>query len=311
MRGMNRARTPLPKADRKKDASPRHLGLQDFHPYGPEYEAYLENSTELPTRICRDEISGRLFEIPQLLTDPPAPFERNPGLPVLSESGNGVRPTRESAILQGALDLLKRHDFFPAFLNESPGTRIDPIEVISEESLELLKERELSTWVIQYSPESDIPLLHIFLHSPRNQTLARGSGAGLTLRSAAESALEEALQMLEAHSVAESLGRGKRPDYDSWATSVVIHRVIRTLERHPRGYPKGPAYTEEKELLQAVMRTLKAMGFPLLVIEPRCHAKGLCSARVLIPGLTTSPHGSLSRGGEALLGAAFRWPVPV
>jgi ribosomal protein S12 methylthiotransferase accessory factor YcaO len=308
---MNRSRARLPKADRKKDASPKHLGLQDFHPYGPEYEAYLENPTELPTRICRDEISGRLYEIPQLLSDPPAPFERKPGLPVLSESGNGVRPTRESAILQGALDLLKRHDFFPAFLNESPGTRIDPIEVLSETSLDALKARDLSTWIIQYSSESEIPLLHFFLHSPQNQTLARGSGAGLTLKNAAESALEEALQMLEAHSVAESLGRGKRPDYDSWATSVVIHRVIRILERFPRGYPKGPVYTEEKELLQAVMRTLKAMGLPLLVVEPRCHARGLCSARVLIPGLTTSPHASHSRGGEALIGASFRWAVPV
>ena len=308
---MNRSRARLPKADRKKDASPKHLGLQDFHPYGPEYEAYLENPTELPTRICRDEISGRLYEIPQLLSDPPAPFERKPGLPVLSESGNGVRPSRESAILQGALDLLKRHDFFPAFLNESPGTRIDPIEVLSETSLDALKARDLSTWIIQYSSESEIPLLHFFLHSPQNQTLARGSGAGLTLKNAAESALEEALQMLEAHSVAESLGRGKRPDYDSWATSVVIHRVIRILERFPRGYPKGPVYTEEKELLQAVMRTLKAMGLPLLVVEPRCHARGLCSARVLIPGLTTSPHASLSRGGESLIGASFRWAVPV
>ncbi len=308
---MKRARTSLPKLDRKKDTSPRLLELQDFHPYGPEYEAYLANPQDLPTRICRDEISGRLYEIPQLLTDPPAPFERSPELPLLSESGNGVRPTRESAILQGALDLLKRHDFFPAFLNESPGVRIDPIEVLPEAALASMKERGLSIRVVQYSPDSEIPILHLFLHSPQTQTLSRGSGAGLTLRLAAESALEEALQMLEAHSVAESLGRGKRPDYDAWATSVVIHRIIRGLEAHRRDYPKAPAYTEEKELLQAVIRTLKTMGLPLLVVEPRCHARGLCSARVLIPGLTTSPHASSSRGGEALIGAPFRWAVPV
>lgn len=308
---MSRAQNKLPKTDRKKDSSPKHLGLEDFHPYGPDYESYLVNPTELATRICRDEISGRLFEVPQLLTDPPAPFERTPGLPLLPDAGNGVRPTREAAILQGALDLLKRHDFFPAFLNDSPGTRIDPIEVLSEVQLKSLNNQKLSIWVIQYSSDSEIPILHIFLHSPQRQILARGSGAGLTFQVAADLALDEALQMLESHSIAESLGRGKRPDFDAWATSVVIHRVIRFLEKNPRGYPKGPSYSEEKDLMQAVHRTLKALGLPLLVVEPRCHARGLCSARVLIPGLTTSPHASASRGGESLIGASFRWAVPV
>lgn len=302
----------------------RHYRLEDFHPSGPSWLEYLARgaSEELPARAVRDELTGALVSVPECLI----PFPFTPPTPQVDPDANtaglAAFPTREGAVLRGALELLERHNFYPAFLHLAPGELVplerlgqDPEAATLRRLADALAARHMRLWLICYPEDFGLPIVQAFLHDRAAGHLSRGSGSGRTLAAAALRALLEALMTWEQHEFSRQAGEDEDPhrardSYAAWRSPELIAQVVAYLDRQPALARSVPSYADDAALLAQVKGELRRRGIPLLVADLPCPVQGWSAVRVLLPGVTSTQQPSESAGGRRLMSPAFRYGVP-
>lgn len=298
----------------------RAYSLADFHPSGPGWDGYRERGMPpVPLTGAIDLLSGEPARVPAFLV--PFPWDR--AQPAMfhdfdaDTAGLAAFPDRTGAILRGALEILERHDFYPAFLWQRPGVLL-PDDALppgpAASAAARLDALGVRRFLVVYPGELALPIVHAFLFDGARGYVCRGTGSGLELESAAARALGEALlSREESESLGDETGecdRVEQPAFSAWAQRDIALEIVDYLQRMPTGRPEIARHRDDAALLEAIKDRLRAAARPLLVADLPCPVLGWSAVRVLIPGLTCHQHPSESAGGRRLIGAPFRHPVP-
>lgn len=293
--------------------------LKDFHPFGVAWESYCSNGMPpLPQVSTVDEISDTTVGVPACLI--PFPYLPQDGLKSAttnSTTGLAAYPTRTGAVVRGALEVLERHNFYPAFLHQQAGFRIDPIQLPHHTPatadiqylMAQVERLQIKSWLIVYENEFCLPITHAFLYDQPKAKLSRGSGSGSSITIAAKKAILEALQIRDQHErdAPSSLG----DSYANWTKENVLRQIIDyldhlpTLQQIPWVEP-----CEDEVLLAYIKATLAKQGLPLLSCDLPCPVGNWSVVRVLIPGLTTIQYASNSAGGRRVMHPVFTYKIP-
>jgi ribosomal protein S12 methylthiotransferase accessory factor YcaO len=314
-------------AGREKGGAPterrtvtRHA-LADFHPFGPEWERYVASgSPELPMVSAVDELTGEMVAIPECLVA--EPYRAPSGAPPTGGTTSGLAAftSRDGAILRGAMELLERHNYYPAFLHQRRGELLDPTLWLHGKQrdellrvVETLRDGDLRLWLLRYPDELDLPVLHAFLWDGEMGAMARGAGSSLSPATAALKATVEALQLRIQHRFVRetNLAEGANAAYVAWATPAVTDQIRAYLDAQPAAQSDLPSFAGDAELLGHIKTKLRERGTALLVADLPCPVAGWSAVRVLIPGITCHGRASRSAGGERLLSPRFPYPVPI
>lgn len=292
---------------------PLDYPLASFQPWGPRYDRWqAAGSSALPGVAARDELSGARAVVPICLV----PFSYVPGdaariATAGDTAGLAAFPTREGAVLRAALELLERHDLYPALRHLRPGQRlaIDSLPEATQLHTTLLA-RGLRPWLLRF--DAPVPVVHAFVLDPATGAMSRGTGSGATEGEAARKALGEALQLRALYALLREESGPMDPGYAAFARQNVVERLCAWIEAMPEVHAaSGPAWRDDHEALDHVKAALRRANLPLLVVDLRCPVSGWSAVRALVPGLCTHAHPSRSAGGERLSNATFAEPVPI
>lgn len=296
----------------------RHYRLEDFHPFGPGYDAYIESGRPpLPATPIWDEVSRSMVSVPRVLVPVPYRPAADERVPTGSSStGLAAYSDRAGAILRGALEVLERHNLYRPLLQLEPGQRLDPARLPASgrhrELMRLVGEIErlgFRLWLVRFPSKDGIPIVHAFLWEAAITTMSRGTGSGTHWATAALKATLEALQLRLQHQLVREQGAGTDvdPGYVAWSTPRVGHQLVSHLESFPESTDALPDFLDEAELLGH----LKAAQEAILVAELPCPVRGWSVLHVMIPGTTCVCVPSRSAGGQALLDARFGHAIPI
>lgn len=312
------ARRPTP--SRSSETPSRVYALADFHPFGAPWDDYLRRgSPPIPMVVMIDELTGERVASPECLV--PEPYWPPSGeyLTGGTTSGLAAFPSRDGAIVRASMEILERHNFYPAFLHQREGVRLLPSQLPDgarkADLLRLVDSflPEVSRlWLLSYPDELELPIVHAFLWDERLHAMSRGSGSGLDVTAAALKATLEALQLRMQHEHVQRSGsaEGENHAYAAWASPHVCDTLKSYLQAQRTGRADMPMFEGDAELLGHTKGKLRRSGAAMLVADLPCPVQGWSAVRVLLPGITSHGAPSASAGGRRLLGARFRYPVP-
>lgn len=304
------------------DATEARYALRDFHPFGPPWrEHQRRGEPPVPYTLASDAITGRPVAVPHCLV--PEPYEPPPGQPLCTAattSGLAAYSTRTGAIVRGAMELLERNNFYPAFVHQRPPTRL-PIEHLpagpGRDQLaaraRTLAERGLDLHLMMYPDDLQLPIVHSMLWDRNHRAMARGAGSALDITSAAIKAAVEAVQINQQHQFVRQSGLtdGANAAYVQWSTDAVTDALFAYLHTQQAPAELPAPFEDEAALLAHLGRRLRAHGRPLLAAELPCPVAGWTAVRVLIPGITCHGYASHSAGGSRLLHPRFCHAIPI
>ena len=302
----------------------KHYELRDFHPFGAEWESYQEKGEpSIPSLYVRDLTQGNIsIAVPACLV--PFPYERGIAEQRATSSftaGLAVYNNQAGAILRGALELVERNNFYPAFMNKLPGYRLllsqpsKGVGGLPNKLLALIKDlakNEIEVWPIIYKDSFNLPIVHCFLLDKSFNFFSRGSGSAGTLLKAWLMALLEAIQVLL--QLRSKYSSRKLEELEDWCSKEITREILDYLESFESLHLSINSYfmqePNEDELLLKVQKNLKQAGYHLLIADLPCPISEWYAIRALIPGFTLHQYPSQSEGGKKIINAQFKVIIP-
>ncbi|PYC87403.1 hypothetical protein C7C46_04805 [Streptomyces tateyamensis] len=297
----------LPPAD---PGAPR-LELADLHPYGPAWERHRRapRAARVPvayvagTRLA----DGASVAVPKALVTFPylGPDRPTDGV----TTGLAGAASEETAVLRGLREVLERDGLYNGFSGLRPAVRLDHTGALAR--LGLAGAFPGSVWALHWPQDGLVlPDVHAFHHDPQTGVLVRASGSGTSFRQALDGAVTELCQIHFEAVRARAAGTPTSAAHAAWARPQVSARARRYLDEQRTGPPPAVPYADEAGQLGYFVERLAQRGHsPIVVRLPLCGPDWTV-VRVLVPGATTSPYGSHSRGGGGLLGAPWEHGIP-
>ncbi|MEV0381657.1 YcaO-like family protein [Nonomuraea sp. NPDC050643] len=275
----------------------RRLDLARFHPYGPPWEG------RRPPVVYVDGIDladGTTVAVPKALVVFPYLGADRPTYGITT--GLAAGPDVADATLRGLREVLERDGLYTGFTHLLPARRLDPGAALARLNLTGAFDGEI--WALHWPREGHVlPDVHAFHHGAG--LLVRASGSGLTFDDALDGALIELCQVHLEAVRARRTGTSTSPAHTRWARPDVIAQARRYLDGHRLGDPPAVPYGDPRSQLDHLVARTR----PVVVRLP-LRGPDWAVVRVLVPGATTSPYPSDSRGGRRLLNAPWTHGIP-
>ncbi|WP_329572006.1 YcaO-like family protein [Kitasatospora sp. NBC_01266] len=286
----------------------RRVELADLHPYGAAWERQCEGA---PGPVAYVDgvslVDGAGVAVPKALVTFPCPSADRPTDG--TTTGLAAAPDADTAVLRGLREVLERQQLYTSFSALLPARRLDHTGALRRLGLDGAFPGRL--WAVHWPHEGyALPDVHAFHHDPQAGLLVRASGSGVSFEEALDGAVTELCQVHFEAVRARRTGEATSAVHAAWARRPVIDRARRYLDAQPWGSREALPYSDERGQLAHLVDALAVLGTDPIVVRLPLRGPDWTVVRVLVPGATTSPHASRSRGGRPLLDAPWAHGIP-
>jgi ribosomal protein S12 methylthiotransferase accessory factor YcaO len=290
-----------------RDALQR-IDIADLHPYGAAWERQRRAAAAPVACVEGFRLAdGAIVAVPKALVTFPYLGADRPTDGITT--GLAAAPDSDSAVLRGLREVLERDNLYNAFTEMRPGLRLDLTEVLGQLGLDSAFRGDV--WAVHWPHDGYVlPDVHAFHHDPHTGVLVRASGSGVSFQEAAEDALTELCQVHFEAVRAGAAGEATSPAHAEWARPSVIDKARRYLDAQCHGDPLAVPYSDDTAQLDYLVRRLVDLGTGPIGVRLPLRGPDWTVVRVLVPGATTSPYASQSRGGRRLLNPHWSHGIP-